>query len=206
MINSLTFDNIYHEHVNYWSVTSLNNFFTTAGYTIYKVEHIDTHGGSIRVYVRETQSDIDGSVSRFLEKEENFGLKDYKTYIEFSKRVRRARDSVRKNIDLLVDKKLVIAGYGSPAKATTTLNYYGVTRKDIHYIIDDNPLKQNKFIPGVRIPIFSKEMLKKNYPDVIIVMAWNFYDEIIKNNQDLIQKGIKFIKIKDLENSDFSLP
>lgn len=206
MINNLTFDNIYHEHINYWSVTSLNNFFTAAGYAIYKVEHIDTHGGSIRVYICETPSDIDESVPKFLEEEDNFGLKDYKTYIEFSKQVRRARDSVRKNIDLLVDQKLVIAGYGSPAKATTTLNYYGVTKKDIHYIIDDNQLKQNKFIPGARIPICSRDMLEKNSPDVVIVMAWNFYDEITKNNQELIQRGIKFIKIKDLENPDFSLP
>ena len=98
---------------------------------------------------------------------------------------------------------LTLVGYGSPAKATTSLNYYGVTSDDIDYIVDDNPLKHNKILPGVRIPIYSREKLNKKLPDVIIVMAWNFIKEIKESNQELIDKGVKFISIKDLQEDEY---
>ena len=198
-IKDLTFDNIYHEHTNYWSVTSINNFFTRLGYNVYKVEHINTHGGSIRVYVNRG-GNVQSSVAEFLQNEENFGLKDYKTYLEFTKRVEAAKTNVNKNIKALKDQGLTLVGYGSPAKATTSLNYYGITSNEIDYIVEDNKLKHNKILPGVRIPIYSKDKLNEKLPDVIIVMAWNFVEEIKKNNQDLIDKGVKFISIKDLQN------
>lgn len=197
-IKDLTFDNIYHEHVNYWSVISINNFFNRLGYTVVKVEHIDTHGGSIRVYVQNKGNAIDSSVNEFLQNEKEFGLTDYDTYLNFAKQVEQAKNNVNNNIKLFKNKGLTLVGYGSPAKATTSLNYYGV--KDIDYIIEDNILKHNKILPGVKIPIYSKDKIKENQPDVIIVMAWNFVEEIKKNNQDLIDKGIKFISIKDLQN------
>jgi ABC-type Fe3+-hydroxamate transport system substrate-binding protein len=98
----------------------------------------------------------------------------------------------------LRDTGLRIVGYGSPAKATTVLNYYGITIDELDYIVEDNALKHNKIVPGVRIPIYSKEKLKEVKPDIILVMAWNFFDEIKKNNQDLIEQGIQFINIKEL--------
>ena len=198
-IKDLTFDNIYHEHTNYWSVTSINNFFNRLGYNVYKVEHINTHGGSIRVYVNRG-GEQQPSVNEFLQNEINFGLTDYKTYLDFAKRVEAAKTNVNKNIKALKDQGLTLVGYGSPAKATTSLNYYGVTSNEIDYIVEDNQLKHNKILPGVRIPIYSKDKLNEKLPDVIIVMAWNFVEEIKKNNQDLIDKGVKFISIKDLQN------
>jgi nucleoside-diphosphate-sugar epimerase/SAM-dependent methyltransferase/quercetin dioxygenase-like cupin family protein len=198
-IKDLTFDNIYHEHTNYWSVTSINNFFNRLGYNVYKVEHINTHGGSIRVYVNRG-GDIQSSVNEFLQNEINFGLTDYKTYLDFAKRVEAAKANVNKNIKALKDQGLTLVGYGSPAKATTSLNYYGITSNEIDYIVEDNQLKHNKILPGVRIPIYSKDKLSEKLPDVVIVMAWNFVEEIKNNNQDLIDKGVKFISIKDLQN------
>ena len=198
-IKDLTFDNIYHEHVNYWSVTSLNSFFTRLGYLINKVEHIDTHGGSIRVYIKEKTYTPHASVQEFLEREKEFGITEYKTYVDFADRVQQAKSNVVKNIKDLKDKGLMIVGYGSPAKATTSLNYYGITTDEIDYIIDDNPLKHNKILPGVRIPIYSKEKLQEKLPDIIIVMAWNFIKEIKESNQDLIDKGVRFISIKELQ-------
>jgi len=199
-IKDLTFDNIYHEHVNYWSVTSLNSFFTRLGYLINKVEHIDTHGGSIRVYVKEKTYTPDASVQEFLEREEEFGITKYKTYLDFADRVEQAKSNVIKNIQDLKNKGLKLVGYGSPAKATTALNYYGITTKEIDYIVDDNKLKHNKVLPGVKIPIYSREKLNDNMPDVIIVMAWNFINEIKANNKDLIEKGVRFISIKELQS------
>ena len=196
-INDLTFDNIYHEHVNYWSVTSLNNFFNRLGCSIVKVEHIDTHGGSIRVYV-DKSGNPSSSKEIFLQKEREQGITKYETYLDFAKRVEQAKSNVVKNIKDLKDKGLTLVGYGSPAKATTSLNYYGITSDDIDYIVDDNPLKHNKILPGVRIPIYSREKLNEKLPHVIIVMAWNFIKEIKESNQDLIDMGVKFISIKDL--------
>jgi predicted TPR repeat methyltransferase len=201
-INDLTFDNIYHEHVNYWSVTSIVNFFNNLGYSVVKVEHIDTHGGSIRVYVQNKGYKIDSSVGLFLNKEDDFGLTDYDTYLGFAKRVEQIKTNVLKNIKALKDQNLTLVGYGSPAKATTSLNYFGITSNEISYIVEDNPLKHGKLLPGVRIPIYSKEKIYENLPDVIIVMAWNFFEYIKQNNQDLIDKGVKFISIKDLQNEN----
>ena len=201
-INDLTFDNIYHEHVNYWSVTSIVNFFNNLGYSVVKVEHIDTHGGSIRVYVQNQGYKIDSSVELFLNKEDDFGLTNYDTYLGFAKRVEQIKTNVLKNIKALKDQNLTLVGYGSPAKATTSLNYFGITSNEISYIVEDNPLKHGKLLPGVRIPIYSKEKIHENLPDVIIVMAWNFFEYIKQNNQDLIDKGVKFISIKDLQNEN----
>jgi SAM-dependent methyltransferase len=197
-IKDLTFDNIYHEHVNYWSVISINSFFNRLGYNVVKVEHINTHGGSIRVYVQNYGTERDKSVTDFITSELEFGLTEYNTYLEFAKKVEQAKANVNANIKKYKDQGLTLVGYGSPAKATTSLNYYGV--EDIDYIIEDNSLKHNKILPGVKIPIYSKDKLNEKLPDVIVVMAWNFIEEIKKNNQDLIDKGVKFISIKELQN------
>ena len=199
-IKDLTFDNIYHEHVNYWSVISLRNFFNRLGYVVSKVEHINTHGGSIRVQIGHPGTEIDSSVNEFISNELEFGLTEYQTYLDFAKRVEHAKNNVNKNIKALKDQGLTLVGYGSPAKATTALNYYGVTSNEIDYIVEDNELKHNKILPGVRIPIYSKEKLNEKLPNIIIVMAWNFFEDIKRNNQDLIDKGVKFISIKELQN------
>ena len=201
-IKDLTFDNIYHEHVNYWTVTSLNNFFSNLGFCIYKVEHINTHGGSIRVFVKRAYyvDKIDSSVQEFLNNESTFGLSEYKTYQKFSGQISEIKKNVLTNIQKLKSKYKTIAGYGSPAKATTALNYFGIDSSFIDYIIEDNQFKIGKFIPCVNIPIKSKEYCNENLPDVVIVMAWNFFEEIKKNNKELIDKGVVFINIKDLQN------
>lgn len=202
-IKDVTFDNIYHEHVNYWTVTSLNNFFNGFGYCVVKVCHIDTHGGSIRVYVKRQDSTIDSSVAEFLKNESDFGLLDYKVYEEFSKNIEAIKKNVNTNLRSLKDKGLKIVGYGSPAKATTALNYFGVGKNYIDYIVEDNKFKHNKILPGVKIPIFSKDRLKEEKPDVVVIMAWNFAEEIKKNNKELIDSGIRFVSIKDLQSDTF---
>ena len=202
-MRDLTFDNIYHEHVNYWSVTSIKNFFEGLGYFVSQVEHIDTHGGSIRVYVSRYQNNVDNdTISCFLSEEEDFGLTTYDAYLKFAKRISNAKINVNENIRKLKNDGLSLVGYGSPAKATTALNYYGITQNEIDYIIDDNPLKHNKMMPGVRIPIFSRDKVNEKMPDVMIVMAWNFFEEIKNNNRDLIEHGVKFISIKELQTKD----
>jgi hypothetical protein len=198
-IKDLTFDNIYHEHVNYWCVTSINNFFNRLGYKVVKVEHVDTHGGSIRVYVKHNNNEPDSSVQYFLEKENQFGLTNISVYKLFAQNVLNAKLTFLENIKKIKDQNQTIVGYGSPAKATTTLNYFGITNKDIDYILEDNVLKHNKFLPGIMIPIYSREMVSNQLPDNILIMAWNFAKEIIANNQELVDKNVNFINIKDIQ-------
>lgn len=201
-IKDLTFDNIYHEHTNYWSLTSLYNFFTKLGYVIDDVENIPTHGGSIRVYVKNKKSFgknmMSLKVSKTLELEKFVGLRNYQTYLDFGNRVKVVKNRTLETLESLKSEGKLIVGYGSPAKATTALNYYGVSRDLITYIIDDNPLKWGKVLPGINIPIFNSTKLLEETPDVVVVMAWNFFNEICATNKDLIRKGVEFISIKDL--------
>ena len=195
-LKDLTFDNIYHEHYNYWSLTSLNYFFNSISSKIYKVEKIDTHGGSLRVYISKNQKvKIQNSVKEILKEEEIFGIKDFKTYKNFENKILQIKKNVRKNLKKLLNNHKKIVGYGSPAKATTALNFFGIS-KEIEYIIEDNKLKHGKFIPGVKIPIISKKKLKIN-PECVLVLAWNFFNEIKKNNQDLTKN---FVSISELKN------
>ena len=196
-MKDLTFDNIYHEHYNYWSLTSLINFFKQFNATIYKAEKINTHGGSIRIYIKKgKKTKIDKSVNQLIKEENNYGIKDFRTYHKFGEKVYNIRNNVIKNLNKLKKQGKKIIGYGSPAKATTALNFFGTTDQ-IEFIVEDNKLKHNKFIPGVKIPIYSKSKVKdKN--NITLVLAWNFFDEIKKNNQSLSNK---FINIKTLEDN-----
>jgi len=194
-LKDLTFDNIYHEHYNYWSLTSLVNFFNNFSAKIYRAEKINTHGGSIRIYVKKgTNIKIEQSVNNLLKEEEKFGIKNYQTYKNFSKNVYKIRENVRRNITRLTKNNHRIIGYGSPAKATTALNFFGIS-SEIEYIVEDNKLKHGKFLPGMKIPIRSKKNIKEK-PDYALVLAWNFIDEIKKNNSNLAHK---FVSIKELE-------
>ena len=194
-LKDLTFDNIYHEHYNYWSLTSLNNFFDQFKVKIFKAERISTHGGSLRIFIKKNNNiKIGKSVKDLLMKETKFGIKKFKTYQIFGEKINELRENVIKNIQNLKKLKKNIIGYGAPAKATTALNFFNIS-KEIDYIVEDNKLKQGKFIPGVNIPIVSKEKIKDN-KHTILVLAWNFFDEIKKNNRKL---STNFINIKSLE-------
>ncbi len=197
-LKDLTFDNIYHEHYNYWSLTSLINFFNQFDAKIYKSEKVDTHGGSIRIYVKKNKkTKIESSVKKMLSEETKFGIKKFKTYQEFGNKVYQIRKNVRKNIKKLREKNNLIIGYGAPAKATTALNFFGIS-KEIDFIVEDNKLKHEKFIPGVKIPIKNKSHIKdKN--NTLVVLAWNFFKDIKKNNDNLSDN---FINIKDLETNN----
>ncbi len=193
-LKDLTFDNIYHEHFNYWSLTSLKYFFDSLNVRIYKVEKIGSHGGSIRVFIKRNKSvKIQKSVKDILYEEEKFGIKKFKTYVNFEKKINIIKENVNRNINKLRINNKHLIGYGAPAKATTALNFFGIS-KEIDFIAEDNELKKNKFIPGVNIKICSKKKINRN--STIIVLAWNVFNDIKNKNKDLAKK---FINIKDLE-------
>ena len=195
-LKDLTFDNIYHEHYNYWSLTSLTNFFKNLNATIYKAEKINTHGGSIRIFIKKGKKNkVDKNVKKLLKDEEEYGLKKFETYKKFGEKVYKIRENIIKNIKKLKKDGKKIIGYGAPAKATTALNFFGIS-EDIAFVVEDNNLKHNKFIPGVKIPILSKNKIE-NSNNNMLVLAWNFFEDIKKNNENLSNN---FINIKDLEN------
>ena len=130
-------------------------------------------------------------------KEREFGLDKLETYKEFARKVEKCKEDSVSKIQSLKDEGKSIVGYGSPAKATTVLNYYGIDGESIDYIIEDNELKHGKLLPGVRIPIKGKNGVLDNPPDNILVLAWNFFDYIKQNNQELVDKGCEFITLKD---------
>ena len=194
-IKDITFDNIYHEHYNYWSLTSLTNFFKQFNVKLFRAERIDTHGGSIRVYIsKDKNKKVEKNIKDLIEKEEKFGIKNFKTYQNFGKKVYEIRENVIKNINNLKKNNDSIIGYGAPAKATTALNFFGISNQ-IDYIIEDNKLKHKKFIPGVKIPIYSKDKVLKKKP-LVLVLAWNFFEFIKKSNKGLAKKFVSFRELQ----------
>jgi SAM-dependent methyltransferase len=196
MINDLSFDNIYHEHVNYWTLDSLINFTSKYNCKIYKAEEIDTHGGSLRIYInkkKNTKTDL--SIHKILKNEQKLKLKDFRTYEKFQKKINNLKKIVNENLGNLKKIYGELIGYGAPAKASTSINYFNIDKNIIKFVVDDNPLKVNKFIPGTDIIIKSKNNIQNNHK-CIIVFAWNMLQEIKKKYKN---KNINFISIRELQ-------
>ena len=195
-IKDLTFDNIYHEHVNYWCVLSILNFFKNSNMKVYKVKEVDTHGGSLRVYTTKNKNKrLDKSVNKYIELEKKNKLDKIETYYQFAKNVENIKTNSLENIKEILENNQKIIGYGAPAKATTVLNYFGIDDSYFQYVLEDSEIKHNKFIPETNIQIKSKKTVNVDSYEYILVLAWNFFDSIVKNNKHIFQKS-KFIKLK----------
>ena len=195
-LKDLTFDNIYHEHVNYWCLLSILNFFEDSQLKIYKVEEVETHGGSLRIYTTKNKSKrVHRSVNQLVALEKKFKLDKYSTYLKFSKKVEKTKKQSLEMINKIKSDGNKIIGYGALAKATTILNYFGLNENDFQFTVDDNSLKQNKFIPGTNIQIKSINDIDANHYSYVLVLAWNFFDAIKKSNKKVFHNS-KFIKLK----------
>ena len=194
-LKNLTFDNIYHEHVSYFSVLSLDELFRRRGMELVDVMHVDSHGGSLRVFVQEKGGsfEVNASVDRFLREEKEFGLDRFPTYERFAQKVHEVRSRMLASVREIKARRESLVGYGAPAKATTLLNFCGLGPEELDFVVDDNPLKQGRFIPGVNVPIKGSDALGTASPDNILILAWNFADEIIKNNEHLRARGTRFL-------------
>ena len=199
LLNTLkdyTFDNIYHEHVNYWCLHSLKTYFEKFDLQVIDAEKIDTHGGSLRIYIsKKNKFKISKNVRKILDNELKSGIKDGKIFDNFREIVENKKRTVIKNFKKIKKKYKNIYGYGAPAKATTLINYFRISDY-IDFIFEDNELKHNKYIPNTKIKIISKKNFSKNIK-CLVVFAWNFFDNIRNKNKKL-SKNI--ISIKDLEN------
>jgi nucleoside-diphosphate-sugar epimerase len=198
-LKDLTFDNIYHEHVNYWCLHSLKYFFDKHKMKIFDAEKIDTHGGSLRIYVSKDLNIKEEKTIRIILDEEIIGgIDNYKVFQEFEKKIIGIRKKINNNFNNLKKSGKQIIGYGSPAKASTAINFFGLG-KYFNFILEDSPLKFNKFLPTgfmSSIKIIEKKKYEKNLNDKIVVLAWNYIDYIKKNN---VLIADQIVSIKDLE-------
>jgi len=175
------FDTIYHEHFSYFSLLALTRIFKVYSLRIFKVDELDTHGGSIRIYVvheSNARRETEASVDIILENERSFGLDDIRTYTAFEDKVIKNKIDSLKLLLKLKNNGEAIAAYGAAAKGNTFLNYCGIGKDFIDYVVDANPHKQGFYLPGTQIPIVGKEKLSETKPGYIVILPWNIRDEI----------------------------
>ena len=176
------FDTIYHEHFSYFSLATAQSVFAAHGLTLFDVEEISTHGGSLRIFARHKEDlskPVLPAVTSLREREEKAGLLSLGAYTAFAEQV---RETKRKLLEFLVAAKRAgksIVGYGAPGKANTLLNYCGIRTDFLDYTVDRNPYKHGKFTPGTRIPIFPTERIRETRPDYLLILPWNLKDEIM---------------------------
>jgi SAM-dependent methyltransferase len=195
LLSKNLFDTIYHEHLSYFSLRPLLYHFKQHKMQILDVQKVDSHGGSLRVFVRNAKQDQENpdSLQKFLNLEEELSIYSSETWQKFSNRVRQNREKFRNLLNELKSAGKRIAGYGAPAKGNTLLNYFGINDKDLEYIADDSPLKQNLFTPGSHILVSSPDRLSLDQPDYVLILAWNFADSIIARLSAFRSAGGKFI-------------
>ena len=196
LVTERQFDTIYHEHFSYLSFTTVREIFLTQGLSVFDVEEIGTHGGSLRVFAQRTDSGkhpVSEHVGQILELESGAGMRTLSFYEGFE---RDAEIAKSKLLEILVDAKLsgkTVAAYGAAAKGNTFLNYAGVKSDLISFVVDRNPAKQGKWMPGSRIPIVGEERLRNERPEVIIILPWNIKSEVLDQLSYAKQWGARFV-------------
>jgi hypothetical protein len=196
LIQENQFDTIYHEHFSYFSFLTAERIFTAHGMILFDVEEVPTHGGSLRIFgahAEEPAYPVGPRVKELREREERMGFNRLELYSTFTER---AMETKRNLLDFLIRAKRQnksIAGYGAPGKGNTLLNYCGIRTDFIDYTVDRNTYKQGKFLPGTHIPIYSPEKIKETRPDYVLILPWNFKDEIMEQMSHIRDWGGKFV-------------
>jgi hypothetical protein len=190
------FDTIYHEHFSYFSFTTIERIFAAHGLTLFDVEEYPTHGGSLRIYACHAEDSAKPVRERVLtmrQQEQAAGLTTLAAYRNFAEQV---KETKRKLIEFLIEVKRQgkqIAGYGAPGKGNTLLNYCGIRSDFLDYTVDRNPYKHGKFLPGTHIPIYPPERIRQTRPDYVLILPWNFKDEIMGQMAEIREWGGKFV-------------
>ncbi|MDP6376445.1 MAG: class I SAM-dependent methyltransferase [Pseudomonadales bacterium] len=196
LVEHCQFDTIYHEHFSYFSFCSVERVFAHHGLSLFDVDEIPTHGGSLRIYACHTEDDrhrVTEQVLCLRRREQGLGYEDTRLYDQFAETVRETKRALLEFlIDVKRDGKSVVA-YGAPAKGNTLLNYCGVGPDFIDYTVDLSPHKQDHLLPGTRIPIHAPDVIRSTRPDYILILPWNLKDEIMQQMSDVTSWGGRFV-------------
>lgn len=192
LIDKFQYDCVYHEHLCYYSVISLNNIFSLEGMKIIDVIPLDMHGGAIRVIstMKTSSRDVQQSVYNFIDKEKDINLKEL---IHFGNAIVKHKIELINLLEKIKSEGKTIVGYGAPGRGTILLNYCNIDKRYLDYIVDVSPLRSGRLMPGVHVPIYTPEKSRDNPPDYFLLLAWNYKDSILEQERDLIKKGTKFI-------------
>ncbi len=195
LIEGNQFDTIYHEHFSYFSLLTAQRIFAAAGLTIFDVEELSTHGGSLRIYARHSEegSEPGDRVMHLLSTEREYGLDRLETYARFAEQVRQTKRALLAFLIRARDENKRVVGYGAPAKGNTLLNYCGVRTDFIDYTVDRSPHKQGLFLPGTHIPIHAPDRIRETKPDYVLILPWNLKDEIVRQMADVRTWGGRFV-------------
>lgn len=194
MVVKNQFDVIYHEHVSYFSLIALRKFFDMFDLEIFDAKKILTQGGSLRIYVRNKQKgEISLNLKNLIQEEKENHIAEVATLKRFAEEVYQFRDDFREIIFKIKREKKKIVGYGAPAKGVTLLSFCEIGASEIDYIVDSTFLKQGRFFPGVHVPVYAEEKLATDSCDYLVLLAWNFQEEILKKIKLLRDKGVKVI-------------
>lgn len=193
LIRNLEFDTIYHEHLSYFSLTSLLTLFRRNGMSVIDVDKKNVHGGSLRVFVQKGPRKEPEKVNNFLRSERDFGVNKLETYEKFSNGVVLLRENLVKFLRDIKERGYRIVGYGASAKGNVLLNYCNIRTDIIEYISDTTPLKQGLYTPGMHIPVVDMDYFHRDNPDYALLLAWNYADAIIEKEKEFIERGGKFI-------------
>lgn len=192
LVNECQFDTMYHEHLCYFSVTALTNLFQAHGLYLNDVKSLKIHGGSLRLFIEKSDAPSE-YVKRLLTEEKELGIDQFKYYEQFGQRVETLMADLRTLLDGLKADGKRIAAYGAAAKGATMLNCSGIGTDVLDYVVDRNVHKQGLHMPGVHVPIEAPEKLLEDMPDYVLLLAWNFKDEVMKQQSEFLAKGGKFV-------------
>jgi C-methyltransferase C-terminal domain/Methyltransferase domain len=193
LVENAEFDTIYHEHLCYFSATSLARLFSRHGLALVDVEQIPIHGGSLRLFVMHAGAQPAGAVAAMLEEEEKCGVTGAAYYADFAARVERLKYDLVSLLRSLKAQGHSIAAYGASAKGATLLNFFGLGRDVLDFVADRSKAKQGKLTPGLHLPILPPEALARSRPDYCLLLTWNFADEILQQQALYRAGGGKFV-------------
>ena len=195
LLNRLEYDTIYHEHLCYFSVTSIVRLCEEVGLSVVRLDRVPIHGGSLRIYAGKKVQNLDhcDDAKNIIQSEQKAGMSNLNYYELFAENVEHNRRALLDLLKSLKAEGKSIAAYGAPAKGNTLLNYCGIGTDLIPYTVDKSPLKVNQYTPGMHIPVLNVSALLERQPDYVLILAWNFADEIIYQQKEYHERGGKFI-------------
>lgn len=196
LMENTQFDTIYHEHFSYFSFITVEKIFASNELTMFDVEELSTHGGSLRIYARHNEDDTKPISKRVLElkqRERKAGLTDINHYLTFRDKVKAIKRDILNFLIQAKEENKTIAAYGAAAKGNTLLNYCGIKTDFISYVADRNPYKQGRYLPGSHIPVEAPDKIRKTKPDYVFILPWNIKDEIMEQMAFIREWGGKFV-------------